>query len=80
LESKLVFELEFSPSDRAKCKICTELIYSNEVRLKANLGSGYYPGYYHVSCFIKIFDFTLNLLSRIKAKQEMRKRNEMQKM
>lgn len=60
-----MFEVEKSPST-VKCSLCPKKVKKGSMRLTANLGSGYYPHYYHVECFAKTFKQTLeNLLKSL---------------
>jgi hypothetical protein len=47
--------VETSPSSRSACHICGNTIEKGEKRVYTHLGRGFYPAYFHASCFKKKF-------------------------
>jgi hypothetical protein len=45
--------IEESPSNRATCPRCDLFIKKGELRVGGNMGSGTFPHYYHLNCWLK---------------------------
>jgi len=45
--------IEDSPSGRALCAICDRPIGKGEIRVGGDIGSGKYPRYCHLECFMR---------------------------
>ena len=60
-----MFEIEESPRE-VKCQECYKPIQKKTLRVKTNLGSGYYPVYWHINCFVLRFENQINKLYNYK--------------